>query len=353
MKTLRLRVALELILLAVGFAGLACASGRAAPIPVKVAVVVTFERGNDTGDAPGEFQFWAEREHWTQKIQVPGVDHVVYVNDEGEIGVVCGTTSRSGLQIMALVDSGLFDFTKTYWVFNGIAGVNPNEASIGSAAWAHYVIDGDVAYELDSRDADPGWPYAVIPIGSKTPNQRLKREGWEPTSMCYELNASLVDWAYSVSKDVPIPDSDEMKALRAQYADYPKALVPPKVMEGDAIGSNRYWHGKVMTQWAIDWCKLWSDGKATFVMTAMEEQGISASLERLSKTGKVDFQRLLVLRSGSNYCMPPPTMTANKSLHSDYAGMVPSLEAAYGACSKVVHALLAGWSTYETKTPTP
>ena len=33
----------------------------------------------------------------------------------------------------------MFDFSRTYWVVNGIAGVNPSVASIGSAAWAHYV----------------------------------------------------------------------------------------------------------------------------------------------------------------------------------------------------------------------
>ncbi len=31
------------------------------PIPVKVVVVANFGPGNDTDDAPGEFQFWAER----------------------------------------------------------------------------------------------------------------------------------------------------------------------------------------------------------------------------------------------------------------------------------------------------
>ncbi|HEY4989540.1 MAG TPA: purine nucleoside permease, partial [Opitutaceae bacterium] len=45
----------------------------AEPIPVRVAVVVTFEVGEDRGDRPGEFQFWCERENWTRKIDVPGV----------------------------------------------------------------------------------------------------------------------------------------------------------------------------------------------------------------------------------------------------------------------------------------
>ena len=144
-----------------------------------------------------------------------------------------------------------------------------------------------------------------------------------------------------------------MKALRAQYTGFPNAQKPPFVLEGDAIGSCRYWHGKIMTQWASDWVELWTKGKGTRAMTAMEEQGVAAALLRLSKIGKVDFQRFLVLRTGSNFCMPPPDMDANKSLHADYAGYTPSLEAAYGAGSTVLHALVADWPKYEATIPSP
>jgi purine nucleoside permease len=326
---------------------------RAQPIPVKVAVLVTFEIGQDTGDKPGEFQFWAEREKWTKTIMVPGVDHPVYVNDNGVIAVVTGTTVRAGNQIMALVLSGQFDFSKTYWLLNGIAGVNPNVASLGSAAWARYVIDGDIAYELDPRDGLAGWPYGLMPIGSTAPNQPSGHEGWEPTTMAFALNPALVDWAYALTKDTPIPDSEKMKEFRAHYTGFPNAQKPPFVLIGDSMGSCRYWGGQVMTQWAIDWTKLWTGGKGNFTMTAMEEQGVAAALLRLSAMGRVDFQRFLVLRTGSDYCMPPPGADANALLHTEYAGGGAALEAAYRVGSRVVHALLAGWPRYATTTPTP
>src|SRR5580704_18656106 len=102
---------------------LCAANAFADPIPVKVAVVVTFEVGADRGDTPGEFQNWVERENWVQKIDVPGVDHPVLTDGNGTIGVVSGATVRASNQIMALVMSGQFDFSRTYWVMNGIAGV--------------------------------------------------------------------------------------------------------------------------------------------------------------------------------------------------------------------------------------
>jgi len=330
---------------------LAAAALRADPIPVKVAIVVTFEVGADRGDQPGEFQYWVERENWTQSISVPGVDHPVLTDGNGTIGVVSGATVRCSNQIMALVLSGKFDFSKTYWVVNGIAGVNPSMGSIGSAAWAHYVIDGDVAYEIDAREADPSWPYAVIPIGSKVPNQKPKREGWEPDTMAYPLNGSLVGWAYAMTKDTPIPDTDGMKAYRAQYAGFPNAQKPPFVLYGETFGSCRYWHGKAMTQWATDWTKLWSEGKGDFAMSDMEDQGIAAALSRLSKMGKLDFQRVLFLRTGSNYCMQAPSQDVNKSLHAEYAGYLPSLEAAYRVGSTVTHELAAHWDKYRETPP--
>jgi|CZKI01.1.fsa_nt_gi purine nucleoside permease len=331
---------------------LLCAARLGAdPIPVKVAVVVTFEAGADRGDRPGEFQFWVERENWTQKIDVPGVDHPVLTDGNGTIGVVSGTTVRSSNQIMALALSGVFDFSRTYWVVNGIAGVNPAVASIGSAAWAHYVIDGDVAYEIDAREADASWPYAIVPIGSKTPNQKPTYEKWEPDTMAYPLDPALVGWAYALTKDVQIPDSDQMRAYRASYGGFPNAQRPPFVLCGETFGSCRYWHGKAMTQWASDWTRLWTNGKGVFAMSDMEDQGIAAALSRLSKMGRVDFRRVLFLRTASNYCMQAPRQDVNNSLHSEYAGYIPSLEAAYRVGSRVTHELAARWGEYRDRAP--
>jgi purine nucleoside permease len=341
------------ILFAAGLAAAAAPVLRADPMPVKVAVVVTFEVGKDTGDQPGEFQFWAEREKWPIRIQVPGVDHPVLTDGKGTIGVVAGTTARAQSQIMALVLSGLFDFRKTYWICNGIAGVDPADASIGSAAWAPYVIDGDVAYEIDSREAPASWPYAIIPIGSTVPDQKPKPEGWEPEIMAYPLNPSLVRWAYDLTKGTPIPDTPQMAAYRALYVGFPNAQKPPFVLMGDSFGCCRFWHGRRLTHWANDWDKLWTDGRGNFVMTDMEDQGFAAALHRLAGMGKVDFQRVLFLRTASNYCEQPPGMTVNQSLHEAYAGYLSSLEAAYRVGSKVARELAGNWDKYGDTIPSP
>jgi purine nucleoside permease len=328
-----------------------CLRLGAQPIPVKVAVVVTYEIGADRGDQPGEFQFWVERENWTREIKVPGVDHPVLTDGNGTIGVVPGTTVRASNQIMALVLSGLFDFSKTYWIVNGGAGVDPAVASIGSAAWAHYVVDGDIYYEIDSREADPKWPYAITPIGSDAPNKMPKREGWEPTQMAYQLNASLVDWAFALTKNTPLQDNEGMKQQRSRYVGFPQGQRPPFVLCGETLGTARFWHGKAMTQWAEDWTRLWTGGKGVFAMSECEDQGISAALTRLSAMGRVDFKRVLFLRSGGNYCMPPPKEDTNLSMHAESPAHIPSLEALYAVGSQVLHELAGHWDVYADKVP--
>lgn len=132
-------------------------------------VVATFEVGADTSDKPGEFQFWAEREKLSGTLEVPGLDHPVRFNEAGVYGVVSGTTVRAGNQLMALCLDPRFDLSHSYWIVNGIAGVNPEVASEGSAAWARYVSDGDIAYEIDTREAPADWPYGLMAIGNKSP----------------------------------------------------------------------------------------------------------------------------------------------------------------------------------------
>jgi purine nucleoside permease len=169
--------------------------------------------------------------------------------------------------------------------------------------------------------------------------------------MAYELNRPLVDWAFALTRDTPIPDSDAMRDYRSQYEGFPNAQRPPFVLCGETFGCCRYWHGKGLTQWASDWTRLWTGGKGDFAMSDMEDQGIATALHRLSTMGRVDFQRVMFLRTASNYCMQAPRQDVNKSLHAEYAGYLPSLEAAYRVGSRVTHELAAHWDRYGDKPP--
>lgn len=319
----------------------------------KVLVVATFEVGADTGDTPGEFQFWAERQQLTESIVVPGLDHPVMFNPTtGVYGVVSGTTVRAGLQIQALGLDSRFDLSRSYWLVNGIAGVSPLVAAEGSAAWARYVVDGDIAYEIDTREAPADWPYGIMALGNKTPLQKPVIPDWAPKPMAWEINPALVAWAYGKTKDMTLADSPEAKAHRALYAaDFPAVAKGPVVLLGESFGSCRYWHGAAMQKWADDWTSTYTDGRGVCAMSNMEDHGIANALARLGALGKVDFRRVLFLRTGSNFSMPPKGESAAASMVAEYQGMVPALEAAYSVGSTVVDALLASWADYEIAPP--
>src|SRR4051812_10444310 len=114
-----------------------CLSPAFAKIPVKVVVVAMFERGADTGDQPGELQYWVERNHLDRVIPFRQGFHDLRMNRDGVLAVLTGVgTAKSAAAIMALGMDPRFDLTKAYWLVAGIAGINPERGSLGSAAWA-------------------------------------------------------------------------------------------------------------------------------------------------------------------------------------------------------------------------
>src|SRR5271169_6052811 len=79
-------------LMLAGLALVAPCSRAAERIPIRVIVLSGFEVGNDTGDAPGEFQYWYEREKLFDRVDVPGAQHPLCRNAEGLYGDVGVTT---------------------------------------------------------------------------------------------------------------------------------------------------------------------------------------------------------------------------------------------------------------------
>jgi purine nucleoside permease len=340
------------VALALAFVGALTSKAEAqTPVPIKVVVVTMFEHGRDIGDRPGEFQLWVERERLDTVFPFPAGYRDLRLNAEKRIlGMVTGPgVTNATASVMALGADARFDLSKAYWLVAGIAGVDPEDASVGSAAWATYVADGDLVREFDPRESPSGWPYARLPIGATAPNRMPEMVRYE--TVVYELNRTLSDWAYRLTRTVVLADSPELGAYRAQYKDHPSASRPPFVLQGDSLGGSTFWHGRILNQWANDWMRLWTKGRGNFVMTNMEDNGTANALQRLSRTGRADYNRLLVLRTASNYSMPPPGVHATASIFAPYVGLIPSLEAAYRVGSVVVHDLVANWSKWERRIP--
>lgn len=334
-------IALILALLAPGWA-------LAKPMIIKVVVLTTFESAPSEGEfGSGEFRFWAERYPLKTPLKVPGIEGRVLYSDEGVLGVVTGMRSRPRESIAAIVLDPRFDVSKAYWVVAGIAGVDPRVGSIGSAAWANWVVDADPIFERDDREIPAGWPYGLWSLGTDRPNVKGSAQG--SSGMAWKLNPGLVQWAYQLTATTPLPDNDDLKAARAGYPSEPMALRPPFVFIGDALGTTRFWHGEGRTRWARDWVKLWTDGAGTFAMTDCEDQGILDVLDKYGREGRVDIDRVLVLRTASNYSREPDGAAPN--LKFTKGGAQAGFEAAYRVGAPVVKALVKGWDKYATAPP--
>jgi purine nucleoside permease len=332
---------------------------RAAPevLRPKVVIVAMFEIGADTGDSPGEFQYWVEREKLDRVIDLPAAYHPVRANADGSvIGIVTGMgNTNAATSIMALGLDPRFDLRQSYWLVAGIAGIDPADASVGSAVWTDYVVEGDLGHEIDAREIPADWKTGYIPIRKKKPYELPLQPAAERVDNCYALHPGLLQWAFALTRATPLLENADVIAFRNRYTDQPKALQGPSVLVGANLASSTYWHGRLLNAWANDWVAYYTEGRGNYVTTAMEDTGTLRALTNLTRAGRADVQRALVLRTASNFDLQPPDLTAAESLSGEkighYSAYIPALEAAHRVGSKVVHALVAGWDKFEKEIP--
>ncbi|MBC2665259.1 purine nucleoside permease [Novosphingobium flavum] len=334
----------------------ACLPARpcAARLPVRVVVVTMFEVGADTGDKPGEFQLWRERRKFPVTLPFPqGWHDLSYDPETGVLAMVTGMGSiKSATAALAVGLDDRLDLSKAYWLVAGIAGIDPQDASIGSAAWAHYLVDGDIAHEIDAREIPAGWTSGYFALHSKGPADPAPLD--PVNGEMFELNPALADWAFALTKGIKLADDPQIAKERMRFTGYPNAQKPPFVLKGDNLAAMTFWHGARLNDWANRWTKFWTRGKGEFVTSAMEETGTIQSLEYLSKVGRADRNRVMVLRAGSNFTMPPPGADPAGYLlreNEGYAGMTAALENLYKLGSVVVDELTAHWERYEQAPP--
>ncbi len=296
-------------------------SASPAPIPVKAVVVTMFEIGEDTGDQAAEFQLWYERRNLDTVFEFAGHHDLHFDSENGVMVMVTGIgTAKSAASVMMLGMDPRFDLSKAYWLVAGIAGVDPEDASIGSAAWAEYLVDGDLSHEIDPREMPEDWKYGYIARYTEKPFDENRPE---PTGEMFRTNPDLTEWAYQLTRDMELPDFESLDETRALYTEHPNAQRPPFVLKGDHLAAMTFWHGKILNDWANDWVDYWSDGKGEFVTSAMEE------------TGTVDAATNLLAEN------------------EGYAGLDASLESAYVVGSKVIDTIVANWDVFKDRTPTP
>jgi len=346
--------------LTLGDAGAALAQPVAPPAPleVRVVVVTTFEVGADTGDVAGELQNWVERYPLPETIAFPqGFHPLRYDPKDHVLAILTGVgKAHAAASIMALGMDPRFDLSHAYWILAGIGGIDPAVGSIGSAAWATHVVDGDLAYEIDARDMPRGWSTGIVPYDRARPFAPPTPPAVSSNGVqVFTLNAALTRWAYELTAGLKLPDDAKLQAARAGYADAPAARRAPFVLLGDTLTADRFWIGASMTRWAEQWVSYWTQGQGSLATTAEEDVSYLQALSMLAQAGKADTARALDLRTASDFSRPPRGGSAAALLKSEatgnYAGYAEAIAAAYLVGSPVVRELAEHWDRYAATAP--
>jgi purine nucleoside permease len=185
-----------------------------------------------------------------------------------------------------------------------------------------------------------------VPLGKSTPFEQPRTARFGDDGNVYHLNSALVNWAFDLTKDTELPDTPAIRERRMQF-EGEAAHRPPFVLRGDNLSASTFWHGKLMNQWARDWVKYQTDGKGTYAICGMEDTGTLQSLTWLARARKVDINRVLVLRTASNFDQQRMGITAAESLAetkiTKYSAYMPSLDSAYRVGHVVVDSLVVNW----------
>lgn len=319
----------------------------AAPLPIRMVVVTTFQHGED---GFGEMKAWLPE----APVKLPfaaGDVPLRYDPARGLLVIATGMGSpHAAASIMALGTDARFDFTHAYWLVAAIAGVDPAAGSLGSAAWIGEVIDGDYGFEIDAREAPPDWRTGKLPWFRATPYALPVPD---TADNLFALNTHLRDWAFNLTKAVVLPDSEALANGRKGYVE-PAAVKPPCVLTGSEVSGQSWWAGWTATRHARRWVDYWTRGKGRFAASAMEDSGILRAVGILGRMKLADPSRVMILRTASDYTAPPPGMNTPDyvaAIQKQVPATREAMAAAYLVGKPVVTEITGHWAHYENAIP--
>jgi purine nucleoside permease len=315
-----------------------------APRPLKVLIISMF--------GP-EAEPWIAPLALDQRIAVPGLspDYPTLRCNRDD---VCLLTTGMGhanaaASTLAVTLDARFDLTRTYFLVAGIAGVDPARGTLGSAAWARWLIDFGIAQEIDAREMPANWHSGYV--GIKTGRPGVKPE-FNYRTEAFRLDEALLQKALALTHNVKLEDNQRARAYRALYRRAP-ANQAPAVIQCDTLSGDTWWHGHKLGAHARAWSKLLSDGGATYCTTQQEDNATYNALARAAAVGKVDLRRLAVLRTGANFDRPYPGQSALASLMVDSGGFMPAIHNLYNAGAPLVRDIVERWPQWREGVPAP
>lgn len=289
---------------------------------------------------------WIEGVKLDKKIVVPGLAAdapEVACNDDLCVMTTTMGFANAAASTAAVALSDKFDLSKTYFIVAGIAGINPSKGTLGSAAWADYVVDGGLFHRFGAADASKNWKSTIVELGAKAPGAKQE---WKAGSEVYEMNKPLLEAALAASKAVELADGADAAAYRALYSQ-DAAKAKPGVLSCATVSADTYWHGGEIATELAEHARTLTDGKADYCTSQMEDNATLTALKRAADAGKLDFNRIAVLRTASNFDRPHEGQSAADSLSVKSGGFGPATQNAFLAGNALAQDIIKNWSRYE------
>lgn len=314
----------------------------------KVVVISMFELERDP---------WLEELDFVHNITIPGLSPLYpMVHCTTNYSICQMTTGEGEINAAASVStfllSPLFDFSTTYFLIAGIAGGEPTHTTMGSVTFAKYAVQVGLEYQVAYQDfitTNPNWTSGYFAYGTDNP--------WTYPANVYgtevfELNEKLRDHAVELAKDSPLSNGTEKNDEFRQLYEVSPAIDLPQIVKCDSLTSDNYFTGNVLGDYFVEYTKMITNGSATYCATAQEDNASLEVFTRLDKYGVVDYNRVVVMRTISNFSRPPPSMANNTVgffTDTDKGGIGASLDNLVIAGLPFVHDVLANWDdVYET-----
>lgn len=307
----------------------------------KVVVVTMF--ANET--AP-----WLDGLDLPNAIAVPGLDSrapSLSCNDD-----LCVMTTMMGFanaasSMMAVALSDQLDLQQTYFIIAGIAGIDPEAGTLGSAVWVDHVVDGGLFNRIGGNEVPDDWTTTIIELGAAAPNEPPASSAG---SEVYAVNPALVARALVVTGDVELADSEQAQEYRALHS-AAAATEPPSMLSCATVSADTYWHGAQIAGELAAHAALLTDGEADYCVTQMEDNATLTALHRAAEAGLVDFDRVAILRTASNFDRQHDSQTAFESLRANSGGFGPAIENAFLVGDAFARDIIDNWELYRDGVP--
>jgi len=265
-------------------------------------------------------------------------------------GAICQLTTGEGesnaaSSISALPLSSQFDLSSTYFLISGIAGINPKVATIGSVTFARYAVHVGLQYEIDAREIPANFSTGFFAQGTNAPGLYPRSFGIYGTEV-FEVNEPLRQMAFGLARTAELSDTAAAQSMRAQYAVTPVFKAggePPTVVLCDTATSDTFWDGALIGDAFANTTEVWTNGTGVYCSTQQEDNATLNALLRAAQHKLVDFSRIIIMRSASDFDRAPAGVSTLDSLLGAHPAYVSSLLNLKLAGVKIVEAVVHDW----------